>query len=212
MPLLDRQIKQLRNKLKTYPTKEKNLYDLLSNEAVTKEYVLESVTKLKNRQQEDERQLKQLLESLKQQGNAKKITGKLTELSDALRASFSEDMSIDKKRATLETLGVQIQAWPGDYKFTCVIDTDLTSEVDEEMESIFFEEAKKLEAKHPELTFVDWIDQSVQLPDDTLLGQAINTVKNSQKQDLVKESQTSRRLGHNMHIPFSLKIAHDAIR
>ncbi len=191
MPLLDRQIKQLRNKLKTYPTKEKNLYDLLSNEAVTKEYVLESVTKLKNRQQEDERQLKQLLESLKQQGNAKKITGKLTELSDALRASFSEDMSIDKKRATLETLGVQIQAWPGDYKFTCVIDTDLTSEVDEEMESIFFEEAKKLEAKHPELTFVDWIDQSVQLPDDTLLGQAINTVKNSQKKDLVIPSQTS---------------------
>lgn len=191
LPLLDRQIKQLKNKLKTYPTKEKNLYDLLSNEAVTKDYVLDAVNKLKDRQQEDERQLKQLLESRKQQGNAKKITGKLTELSDSLRASFSEDISFDDKRITLEVLEVKIQAWPGNYTFTCIIDADLTSDIDEELESGFYEEAKKLETKHPELTLGDLIDRSVQVPDDTLLGQTINNIRNKEKQNLVKASQTS---------------------
>ncbi len=136
----------------------------------------------------------QLLESRKQQGNAKKITGKLTELSDALRASFSEDISFDDKRTTLEVLEVKIQAWPGNYTFTCVIDADLTSDIDEELESGFYEEVKKLETKHPELTLGDLIDRSVQVPDDTLLGQTINNIRNKEKQNLVKASQTSRCL------------------
>ena len=69
---------------------------------------------------------------------------------------------------------VKIQAWPGIYNFACLIDADLTSDVDEELESAFYEEAKKLEAKHPELTIGDLIDHSVQVPDYTLLGQTIN--------------------------------------
>ncbi|MFC1968934.1 recombinase family protein [Chloroflexota bacterium] len=194
LPLLDRQIKRLRNKLKTYSTKEKNLYDLLSNEAVTKDYVIDAVNKLKLRQQEDEHQLKQLLESRKQHGNAIKITGKLTELSDALQNSLSDNMSLDEKRITLESLGVMIQAWPGDYKFTCFIDAELTSDYDQELESAFYEEAKKLEAKHPELTIGDLFDYNTQVPDDTLLGQAINKIKNRNNDDLVISSQTSRCL------------------
>ncbi|MBA7560944.1 MAG: hypothetical protein GH159_00135 [Dehalococcoidia bacterium] len=187
LPMLDRQIKQLRNKLKTYPTKEKNLYDLLLHESVTKDYVLEAVDKLKQSQQEDERQLKQLLESRKKSVQARQITVKLTEFSDAIRNSLADDISLEKKRAMLEALQVEIQAWPGKYRFTCFIDAELTSDHDEKIESAFSEKVKELEEQHPEINFGDLIDHSKQLPEDTFIGRTSNQIK----KNLVTTEQTS---------------------
>ena len=176
--MLDRQIKQLRNKLKTYPTKEKNLYDLLSHESVTKDYILETVNKLRQSQQEDERQLKQLLEFRKKSAQTQQITVKLTEFSDAIRNSFPDNILLEEKRAMLEALQVEILAWPGKYRFTCFIDAELTSDYDEELESAFSEKVKKeLEGKHPEINFGDLIDHSKQLPEDTFIGRTANQIK-----------------------------------
>ena len=187
LPMLDRQIKQLRNKLKTYPTKEKNLYDLLLHESVTKDYILEAVNKLKQSQQEDERQLKQLLEFHKKSAQTQQITVKLTEFSDAIRNSFPGNISLEEKRAMLEALQVEILAWPGKYRFTCFIDAELTSDYDEELESAFSEKVKELEEKHPEINFGDLIDHSKQLPEDTFIGRTAN----QNKKNLVTIERTS---------------------
>lgn len=188
IPMLDRQIKQLRNKLNVYPTKEKNLYALLSNENVTKEYVLDAVNKLRQSQQEDERQLKQLLDSRKQSDNAKKITIKLSECSAELRTKLSEDISIAEKREMLEAVSVKIVAWPGRYRFNCFIDTALTSEYDEEIESGFSDLVKELEVVHPEISLDDLIDYSVLVPEDTAIGRVSNQIK---RKHLVTIEQTS---------------------
>ena len=188
VPILDRQIKQLRNKLKTYPTKEKNLYELLSHESVTKDYVLDAVNKLKQSQQEDERQLKQLLESRKQSAPAQQITVKLTEFSDAIRNRFSDNISLEEKRTMLEALQVKILAYPGNYRFTCFIDAELTSDYDEELESAFSQKVKELEQQHPELNFGDLIDHSKQIPQDTAIGRVSNQTK---KKNLVTIERTS---------------------
>jgi len=187
LPMLDRQVKQLRNKLKTYPSKEKNLYDLLSHDSVTKDYVIEAVNKLKQSQQEDDRQLKQLLEFRKKSAQTQQITVKLTEFSDAIRNSFPDNISLEEKRAMLEALQVEILAWPGNYRFTCFIDAELTSDYDEELESAFSEKVKELEGKHPEINFGDLIDHSKQLPEDTFIGRTANQIK----KNLVTTGQTS---------------------
>ena len=59
--ILHEKIDQLRKKLKTYSSKEKNLYALMSHEAITIDYVLESVEKLRQERINDEQQLKSLL-------------------------------------------------------------------------------------------------------------------------------------------------------
>ena len=196
LPLLDRQIKQLRNKLKTYPTKEKNLYDLLLHESVTKDYVLDAVNKLKQSQQEDERQLKQLLESHKKSAQAQQITVKLTEFSDSIRNNFSADISLEEKRTMLKGLSVKILACPSNYRFTCFIDAELTSDYDENLESAFYEKVKQLEEQHPEVNFGDLIDHSKQLPEDTFIGLTSNQIK----KNLVTIERTSGCLPFHTYI------------
>jgi site-specific DNA recombinase len=190
LPMLDKQIKQLRNKLKTYPTKEKNLYDLLSHDSVTKDYVLDTVNKLKKSREEDELQLKQLLESRKKSAKARQITVKLTEFADTVRHNLTEDISLEKKRYILECLSVKILASPGNYRFTCFIDTELTSDYDEEIESAFYEKVKEFEAQHPEINFMDLIDHSKQVPEDTFIGKINTRIKKNMK-NLVTIERTS---------------------
>lgn len=76
---LNRDIDKLRKNLNTYPRKEKTLYDLLASEAVTKDYVLDTVNKLKKQRLNDERQLKLLLLSRKEAAQANHLTLKLTQ-------------------------------------------------------------------------------------------------------------------------------------
>ena len=45
--LLDKQIKEYRKKIKAYPQKERRLYDLMSHDSVTQEYVIEALDNLK---------------------------------------------------------------------------------------------------------------------------------------------------------------------
>ena len=61
--LLNKQIDQLRKKLKTYSSKEKNLYDLMGHEAVTGDYVLESVEKLRQERESRNATIQQIADA-----------------------------------------------------------------------------------------------------------------------------------------------------
>ncbi|MDO8672742.1 MAG: recombinase family protein [Dehalococcoidia bacterium] len=188
LPMLDRQVKQLRNKLKTYPAKEKNLYALLSHDTVTKDYVLEELATLRRRQEEDEAQLRQLQESRKSSAQRLQIPQKLTEVADALRSSLSGSMSLEEKRTILEVVQAKVVALPGSYQFTCFIDAQLTSDVDAAIEAAFQGKVEEFETLHPDLTFGDLIDHAKRVPEDTVLGRITNQVK---QKDLVTTERTS---------------------
>ena len=189
-PLLEKQIKKLRNKLKTYSHKEKNLYDLLASDSVTKDYVLDTINKLKQSQSEDELQLKQLLALRKETNIAKRITTKLSEFSESMKDVYTQkdEHSVQENRQVLESLNVKIEASPGNYRFNCTIDTELTSDIDDRVETAFSQEVELLEKLHPEITFGDLIDHAKQTPNDTLIGQLSNQIK--AKKNLVTIAQT----------------------
>jgi hypothetical protein len=88
----------------------------------------------------------------------------------------------------LEVLSVKILASPGNYRFTCFIDAELTSDYDEELETAFHEKVKELETLHPEINFGDLIDHSKQIPEDTTIGRVSNQIK---KKNLVTIERTS---------------------
>jgi site-specific DNA recombinase len=120
--VLNNQISQLKSKLKSYKQKEKNLYELLSNDSVTKDFVLEAITKLKSNKIEDENQLKSLMnlsnKSMYEFTGAFKGTNYINDLKDKI--SNATDLS--QKREILEFLEAKITAIPNDYKFTCFLD------------------------------------------------------------------------------------------
>ena len=83
--ILEKQINQLRKKLKTYPTREKRLYELLAHDKVTQALVLETVADLKKELQRDENQLKELIARRKDNKKFRILNIRLSELSQKLR-------------------------------------------------------------------------------------------------------------------------------
>ncbi len=173
-PMLNKQIKQIRNKLKTYAVKEKNLYDLLIHDSVTKDYVLEAVNKLRQNQKEDERQLNLFLETNKRAETTRIVAPKLTEISDSVKHN-SENYTFEQKRELLQNFQAGITALPGSYQFSCFIDAEINN-CTETDKAHFTELIKDFESKHPDLTAIDVIDKAVALPDDTVFGKTVNIV------------------------------------
>ena len=58
----------------------------------------------------------------------------------------------------------------------CSLDTELTSIMTTQLETAFYEDMKKFEAFHPEITLDDLIDHSKRMPEDTFVGKASNQV------------------------------------
>lgn len=86
-------------------------------------------------------------------------------------------------------LYVRVLATPGNYSFNCLLDAELTSEgYDDKLESAFYEDVKKFEALHPEITLNDLIDHNKRVPEDTLIGVGSNQIKD--KNNLVTTGQT----------------------
>ena len=196
LALINKQIHQLRRKLKAYPAKERNLYDLLSYETVTKDYVLDAVNKLKQEQSNDEAQLGRLLATRKQISKSENFTFKLTEFSEQLRAGalyVQQDTSnptdhLDQKRKLFETLRLQVLATPQNYQLTFKLGAQIVSSSDADFEDHFNQLLKEFEQQHPDINMQDLLDIGTQLPEDTSFGRAVNTVK----QNLVATEQTSR--------------------
>ena len=193
--LMDKQIQQLRRKLKTYPAKERKLYDLLPHEAVTKDYVLDAVNKLKQERLNDERQLKQLLATRKEATTADSFNFKLSEISEALRskalqsqqASPDPTADLQTKRSLLEKLRLEIVANPQSYEFSFKLGAQIISTADADDEAFFNQALKEFEQQHPDTSIEDLLDINKQLPEDTPFAKIIN----QEKQNLVTIEQTS---------------------
>ncbi len=197
LPLLEKQISQLRRKLKAYPRKEKSLYDLLSHEAVTKDYVLDTVNKLKQERSNDERQLNELLATRNEATKADQVTIKLSDLSEGLRSKALESQQdspnptdeLEKKRSILEKLRLAVSVQPSTltYQFTFKLGGQIISTADADNEALFNQALKEFEKQHPDITIDDLLDFNKQLPEDTPFAKVVNQVK----RNLVTIEQTS---------------------
>jgi len=195
LPLMDKQIRQLRRKLKIYPAKERSLYDLLPHEAVTKDYVLDAVNKLKQERLNDERQLKGLLATRKEATRSESFTFKLSELSEELMSKASQSLQassnptddLKEKRSLLERLRLEIVANPQSYQFSFKLGGQIISTLDADNEAIFNQYLKEFEQQHPDTNIEDLLDINKQLTEDTPFAEIVNQVK----QNLVTIEQTS---------------------
>jgi site-specific DNA recombinase len=176
VPIIDKQLKALHNRLKTYEPRERKLYNILHKPQVTEEYVLDAVDKLKNQQQEDKRQIDELLDLRKQQAQVTKINVTLSKYSEDLKAAMSANLSTTQKRQFLQAYEVRVTASPGKYTFTTMM--NMTSEDwDEDLETYVVDSVKKLEAQHPDITITDLADHSEMLPNDHPLTRTSNEIK-----------------------------------
>jgi site-specific DNA recombinase len=182
IPTIDKQIKALSTKLKTYGPKEQNLIHLYAEEQLTKEHLLAEVKKMREREVEDKRHIDQLLQTRKEATTATRITLKLSEYSENLKASLPDCLTPQAKREFLDIYGVKVAAARGKYKFCCFADMTLSSDAfDEEFEATFTQALKDLEKQHPEITLLDLMDYSNVLPEDHPLARHINETKKRQK-------------------------------
>ena len=207
LSVLEKQISQIRRKLKTYPIKERSLYSLLSYESVTKDYVLDEVNKLKQNRLKDERHLHELLATRKETTRANHVTVRLSELSDSLKtkAMQSQQPSLEEKRELLDCLQLNVIADPQSYQFSFKLSGQIISTVDSDDESSFNQSLKDFEQKHPDIFIDDLLSINKQLPDDTPFARAVNQVKNN----LVTIEQTPGCLSGHAYshlIPFAFSI------
>jgi hypothetical protein len=209
--LLNKQIDQLRKKLKTYSTKEKKLYDSSSHKAVTGDYVLESDEKLRQERINDEQQLKLLLEQRKEVSRSQNLSLQLSDYSMNQMASMfleheyrtfdiinSEDdapylvpVSISERlanrRLLLESIKLRVIADPKSFSFNFTLQGNLISSAQEEEFASFDKELRKFEEENTDVTLGDLIDANKELPEGTPFAHKVNEFKN----DLVTIEQTS---------------------
>jgi site-specific DNA recombinase len=189
----DKQIEALRKKLKTYSFKEKNLYNLLQHDSVTKEYVLESVDNLKRERLNDEKLLDGLLFSRKQAKQSERFDVKLTEISDSLLKDL-QAIDVDNglgdhfkdKRSFLEHIHLELTADRDSFRFCFRLGSIYLNSSDENKFSEISSLVKDFEKSHPETNSQDLANLEYLLPEDSPLSKILNPIK----QDLVTTEQT----------------------
>ena len=194
LSILEKQITQLRKKLKTYPIKEKKLYSILPDESVTKDYVLDEVNKLKQNRLHDEQELSVLLAERKKMTTSKEVTLRLSELSDLYRTEALQSQQINledgdelkKIRNILEFLQLKVVADPQSYQFSFKLGAQLVSSTDSDSDACFAQQLKEFEHKHPDISIEDLLSDKP-LPEDTPYGRLHNQIK----KNLVTIEQTS---------------------
>ncbi|MFC2041888.1 recombinase family protein [Chloroflexota bacterium] len=199
---LTNQIDKLRKKLKAYPHKEKTLYELLTHEAVTKEYVLDTVNKLKQERLNDENQLQLLLKTRKESTRGDRLTCNLTEASgrkfrqlvfDYDQRSllyrppdYNEDEQLLRKRSLFEYIKLKVLADPKAYQFNFTLDGTIVSTTDTDELSSFEDELDDFEKLHPDISVKDLLDTNKLIPENTPFAKKVNQLK----QDLVTIERT----------------------
>ena len=181
-PILDNDIEKLRKKLKTYPAKEKNLYDLLAHQNVTKEYVLEAVDNLKKEKAASESRLKELIYQRNQLTNYSQPPKiKLSKFCDKMLTLIEPDSELLKSPEVypplFEKINLEVKADPSDFelKFRMGMQLVTTSEDNAFVEDYFKKSLIEFEQKHPEY-YADDIALADRLPDDTVFGRVVNQV------------------------------------
>jgi site-specific DNA recombinase len=188
---LTKQINDLRKKLKAYPLKEKNLYDLLSHESVTKEYVLETIDKLKQERLDNERHLQSMLSSRKEATRSDRLELRLSQASALEFMKFAHDYDpqsflyppsepskedqLVKKRDRLASIKLKVLADPKGYEFSFTLDGTIISTTD--ANESFEDELEEFEDQHPDISVRDLLDTNKPLPGDTPFVQKVNKLK-----------------------------------
>ena len=203
---LNKDIDKLRKNLNTYPRKEKNLYDLLNSEAVTKDYVLDAVNKLKKERLNDERQLKLLLLSRKEAVGADQVALKLTHYSgkkfmelvheydwQSLLYPYPHDTQDDlteqlsRKRNLFTSIKLKVIADPKGYEFNFTLDGTIVSTKYADEMSSFEYDLEDFEEQHPDMLVKDLLDSGKLFSENSVFAQKVNKLK----QNLVTTEQTS---------------------
>ncbi len=204
---LNKDIDKLRKNLNTYPRKERTLYDLLGSEAVTKDYVLDAVNKLKKQRLNDEGQLKSLLLSRKEAARANHLTLKLTQASSTRfrdlvheydwqsllypypthdsQADLTEQLG--RKRNLFACIKLKVLADPKGYEFNFTLDGTIISTTYSDELSSFEDELEDFEERHPDMSIKDLLDTNKLLQENTPFAEKVNRLK----RNLVTIEQTS---------------------
>jgi len=183
IPIIDRQIKAMHARLNTYAPREKNLIHLYAEEHITKEFLLEEVRKIRQRETDDKHQIDHLLETRSRATAAAKFTLKLSEHAEKLKAALPQTLTPEAKKEFIGLYGLRVEATPGKYSFCCYADYKLDNEVlhsdqyDEQLLAQFQQELRELETQHPDLSMANFVDYAKELPDDHRLGKIINHIK-----------------------------------
>lgn len=203
---LNKDIDKLRKNLNTYPRKEQSLYELLASEAVTKDYVLEAVNKLKQQRLNDVRQLKLLLLSRKEATQATHLSLNLTQASGmkfrdlvfqydwkSMLYPYRHDTQDDiaeqfaRKRNLFESINLKILADPQGYEFNLTLDGTIVSTRSSDELSSFEDDLEDFEERHPDILIKDLLDSDKPLQEDTRFARKVNQLK----QNLVTIERTS---------------------
>jgi site-specific DNA recombinase len=203
---LNKDISKLRKNLKTYPRKERALYDLLTSDVVTKDYVLDAVNKLKQQRLNDERQLNLLLLSRKEAIQSDHLKLTLTQASgkrfrdlvheydwQSMLYPYPHDVEDNeaeqfaRKRKLFESIKLNVLVEPKGYEFTFTLDGTIISTKYADELSSFEDDLEDFEQRHPDIPIKDLLDTNKKPLEDTQFAQKVNRLK----QDLVTIERTS---------------------
>ncbi|MFU8796495.1 MAG: hypothetical protein ACNA7X_04295, partial [Dehalococcoidia bacterium] len=204
---LDRDIDKLRKKIKTYPRKEQNLYDLLSSDAVTKDYVLDALNKLKHQRSSDQHQLKQLIIQRNQASQADHLKVTLSEASGKKFMQFVSDYQPEsllypppevddpdyaqqqfaRKRDLLSSIKLKVLADPDTFEFDFTLDGVMHSTRYVDDHDSFTDQLDEFQQQHPGVSVRDLLDPNTVLQEDSPFATRVNRLKGN----LVTIEQTS---------------------
>jgi len=189
--VLTKDINQLRKKLKTYPTREKQLYDLLAHTRVTKDYVLDTIKQLRDEQANDERNLQFLLS---ERGG---VRGCITNLKisytpiDKIECP-SEHKTTEELRKEFEAFRLEVIADPKSFKFSIKMGADIISTTDFDKRNA--KTSKRLDnflSNNPDVTIND-LDSYIKENPTEYSGRVLSGKNRSNlRSDLVTIEQTS---------------------
>jgi site-specific DNA recombinase len=158
---IEEQIAKLKTKQKDCAKREQKCYEMLSSDDYDHDKTLDVINSWKQKQVEIEKEIIVLEETRKHTGVIKIIAPKISEISEKFKKN-ADSLGFIEKRQLLQVFRSHIVALPGDYKYTCLLNSyigfgipDSEFEYDEAKESQYAERIKDIEAKYPDLTVLD---------------------------------------------------------
>jgi hypothetical protein len=138
---------------------------------------------VKDNQEDAERRLAMLLNTRRHAEKARIVAPRLSEFTETIKRD-ADLLTFDQKRQLLRAFETQITAVTGSYQVTCLIEAEI--KIDETKDAWYAERVKELEAKYPDMTVIDLLNQTGVPAEDSSYGQALITFN----QNLVTIEQT----------------------
>jgi site-specific DNA recombinase len=158
-PTLDKDIRSLRKKLKSYPLKEKNLYNLLAHDNVTKEFVLDSIQQINLEREIDEKQLEHLLSLRDEINSSEYVTLNISPIITDKQSNYIDSLDFKERRQLFEGYRLEVKADPKDFSLTIKLGAKVLTytkflKLEAKIEKLF----KEFQNEHPNSTYQEYID------------------------------------------------------